>query len=369
MSPTIRPGDLEAITRRRSATRRRRVTVRAMALAGIAALIVAACGGGAGDGGGGSSAGGQKTLDLTVGVQTKILQTYYPQLAEKLGFFRQEGLNVKVIEGQSPASSIQALIGGSLDLYLGGPEALPAAVRGSDIKFIAAASNRSIWDIVATKDIRSVQDLKGKLFGVSATTSISTAAAKQALQTQGVDPESVKYVVAGGTGNRYTALTSGRIQAAPLGIPVNYQAADSGKLNDLGGTDTDLGAPPIAAVVLTVSKRWADGNKEALQRFLRAYQRVIDALYDPAMTEKIVSAASADIKVDPKYMRRAVQTLFLDAKTGGTVLPRDGHIDLKAMQNAADAFVGLKVLPSKVDVRKYVDMSYLEAAQASLKKG
>jgi NitT/TauT family transport system substrate-binding protein len=344
-----------------------RPTARPAAIACIVALTLAACGSDSGGSGSGSGASAQKTFDLTVGVQTKILQTYYPQLAEKLGYFREEGLNVKVIEGQNPAGSIQALIGGSLDLYLGGPEALPAVARGADIRFIAAASNRSIWDIVATKDIRGVQDLKGKLFGVSATTSISTAAAKQALQTQGVDPESVKYVVAGGTGNRYTALMSGRIQAAPLGIPVNYQAADSGKLNDLGGTDTDLGAPPIAAVVLTVSKRWADGNKEALQRFLRAYQRVIDALYDPAMTDKIVAAASADIKVQPKYMRRAIQTLFLDPKSGGAVLPRDGNIDVKALQNAADAFLALKVLPAKVDVTRYVDMSYLKAAQASRK--
>jgi ABC-type nitrate/sulfonate/bicarbonate transport system substrate-binding protein len=341
-----------------------RPTARPAAIACIVALVLAACGGGDG-GSSGSGASAQKTFDLTVGVQTKILQTYYPQLADKLGYFREEGLNVKVIEGQNPAGSIQALIGGSLDLYLGGPEALPAAARGADIRFIAAGSNRSIWDIVATKDVRRVADLKGKLFGVSAVTSISTAASKQALEAQGVDPDGVKYVVAGGTGNRYTALMSGRIQAAPLGIPVNYQAADSGKLNDLGGTDTDLGAPPIAAVVLTVSKRWADGNKEPLQRFLRAYQRVIDALYDPAMTDKIVAAASADIKVEPKYMRRAIQTLFLDKRTGGSVLPRDGHIDMKAMQNSADAFLALEALPSKLDVTRFVDMSYLRAAQAS----
>jgi NitT/TauT family transport system substrate-binding protein len=349
--------------------------MRSTRLAGVLAvlaLVIAACGGDDGGGSSGASSAGSgatKTVNLTVGVQTKILQTYYPQLAEKLGFFKQEGLNVKVIESQNPASSIQALLGGSLDLYLGGPEALPAAARGADVRFIAAASNRSIWDVVTTKDVRSAGDLKGKLFGVSATTSISTATSKQALQRQGVDPDAVKYVVAGGTGDRYTALLSGRIQAAPLGIPVNYKAADSGKLNDLGGTDSALGAPPIAAVMLSTSKRWADGHQDAVRRFLRAYQHVIDALYDPAMTEKIVAAASADIQVDPKYMRRAIKTLFLDKATSGKVLPQDGHIDVKALQNAADAFVALNVLPSKVDVTKFVDMSYLEAAQASLKKG
>jgi NitT/TauT family transport system substrate-binding protein len=316
---------------------------------------------------GGSSGGG--TQELTIAVQSKILQTYYPQLAEKLGYLKAEGIKVRVIESQNPSGSIQALAGGSLDMFLGGPEALPAAAKGADMRFVAAGSNRSIWDIVTTKDVSDLKDLEGKEFGVSATTSISTATSKQALKAQGVDPDSLKYVVAGGTGNRYTALESGQIAAAPLGIPVNYQAVDSGKLKDFGVTDSDLGAPPIAAVVLTVSKRWADDNHEVLVSFLRAYQKVIDALYDPKQTDKIVDAASADIKVEPKYMRRAVETLFLEEKGDSPVLPRDGHIDVEALQNAADAFTELGVLPSKVDVTKYVDMSYLEEAQKSLEGG
>jgi hypothetical protein len=80
-----------------------------------------------------------------------------------------------------------------------------------------------------------------------------------------------------------------------------------------------------------------------------------------------VAAASSDLGVDPKYTERAIKTLFLDKSTGGKVLPKDGQIDLKALQNLADAYTSFKLLPSKVDVSKYVDMSYLKAAQASLK--
>jgi NitT/TauT family transport system substrate-binding protein len=333
-------------------------------LAALAIAPLAACGSGSEPG----SGSGSGNAELTVGVQTKILQTYYPQLATELGYFKKEGLNVKIVETQSPANTIQALIGGSLDLYLGGPEALPAAAKGADVRFIAAGSNRSIWDIVAAKDIHQVSDLKGKTFGVSATTSISTITARQALAKQGVNPDDVKYVVAGGTGARYTALQNGRIQAAALGIPVNYKATQSGELNDLGATDTTLGAPPVTGVVLTVSKRWADGHRDELQRFLRAYQRVIDALYDPSKTDQIVKIASSGMKVEPEHVRRAVQTLFLDKKTGGAVLPRDGHIDVRALQTAADAFTDLGSISGHVDAGKYVDMSYLEAAQRSLKE-
>lgn len=373
MSPTTQrsgdaasAGDLPATREAARRVRRRRLACTTIGAVGALAVGVGACGG-SGDNSA-SVSGGKKTDTVTIGVQTKILQTYYAQLADKLGFFKQEGLKVKIIVGQDPATTVQALIGGSLDLYLGGPEALPAIVKGADLRFIAGASNRSIWDIVTTKDVNKVGDLKGKLFGVSSLSSTSTATSKQALQAQGVSPDAVKYIVAGGTGTRYTALLNGRIQGAALGIPVNYEAADSGKLNDLGSTDGQLGAPPIAATMLTVSQKWAQGHKPVVQRFLRAYQHVIDALYDPKMTARIVSAASADIEVKPQYMRKAIETLFLDKSTGGQVLPKDGHIDIKALQNIADAFVSLKLLPSKIDASKYVDLSYLRAAQASLKR-
>jgi ABC-type nitrate/sulfonate/bicarbonate transport system substrate-binding protein len=328
-----------------------------VAMLAMTAMTVASCGG---------SSGGGGSQTMTVGVQTKVLQTYYPQLAEKLGYFKKEGLKVNVIESQSPAAAIQGLLGGSLNVYLGGPEALPAAAKGADVRLIAASSNRSIFDIVTSKDIQSIAQLKGKTFGVSETTSISTATSKQALRKNGVNPDDLKYVVAGGSGNRFTALQSNRIDAAPLGTPLNYQAASIG-LNDLGSTDTTLGAPPIATVMFTVGKRWADSHKDTLQRFLRAYQQVVDALHDPSMTEKIVSAAGKDLKVDPKYTRRAVKSLFLDKKNADTVLPRDGHIDPTALQNAADALVEVGSLPKKIDASKYVDDSYLKAAQKSLK--
>ena len=74
------------------------------ALAAVLTLAMAACGGG-----GGSSGGG--THNLTVGVQTKVLQTYYPQLAEKLGYFKKEGLKVRVREREPRVRSLHGADG------------------------------------------------------------------------------------------------------------------------------------------------------------------------------------------------------------------------------------------------------------------
>jgi ABC-type nitrate/sulfonate/bicarbonate transport system substrate-binding protein len=332
--------------------------VAALGTAAVTALALTACGGG-------SSASQDGTLHMNVGVQSLVLQTYYPQLAEALGYFKDEKLDVSITVGESTANSVQGLIGGSIDAYLGGPEGLVASQQGADLKFVAAAANRSIWNVVAAPGTTSFADLAGKNIGVSALQSISTVTMRQALQANGVDASKLNYIVAGGTAKRFAALQADRVAAVPLGLPVNYQASDSGGFVDMGNTN-DIGAPPLVAAVITVSGAWAQSHQEEMHRFLRAYQRVINALYDPAMTQKLVDLTATGLKVDPKYMEKSITELFLKGPSVGTSMPKDSHIDIPALQTSADAFQEFGALDHKVDPAPLVDMSYLENAQKSL---
>lgn len=350
-----------SVLRSPHAGRRRQGWSRGLAVAtalAVAAGGAAACGG---DDSGGGGADGELTLNM--GVQSLVIQTYYPQLAEALGYFDDEKLKVTITVGESTANSVQGLIGGSIDLYNGGPEGLSANEQGADIRFIAAGSNRSIWNVVGSKDITDIKQLNGANIGVSALQSISTVTTRQALQAQGVDPNTLKFIVAGGTSKRFSALQAGRVQAVPLGIPVNYQASETAGFKDFGNTN-DLGAPPIAGAVLTVSKKWADGHREELRRFLRAYQRTVDALYDPAMKDRITKIVSEGIKVDEEYVARAIDEIFL--KGDGKAMPKNAHLDPVAVQTAADAFLSFGALKKKVDATTAIDHSYLEDAQKSL---
>lgn len=341
----------------RSAARKRVGAPLAALLVGV---TLAACGGGDSGGGG----GGDGTLTMDVGVQSLVLQTYYPQLAQELGYFDDEKLKVNITVGESTANSVQGLIGQSIDAYLGGPEGLAANEQGAQLRFIAAGANRSIWNIVATPDINSIQDLAGKNLGVSALQSISTVTMRQALQANGVDPNNVKFIIAGGTSKRFSALQAKRVSAAPLGIPINYQASETAGMKDFGNTNK-IGAPPLVAAVVTVSKKWADGHKEELRRFLRAYQRTIDALYNPQMKSQISQLVAKGLKVDAKYADRAIDEVFLKSK--GELMPKDAHIDLPALQTSADAFLSFGALKKQTDASSAVDHSYLEDAQKSLK--
>jgi NitT/TauT family transport system substrate-binding protein len=325
-------------------------------LALTVALTIAGCGS--------RDAGGQASM--TIGVQSLILQTYYPQLAQALGFFAKEGLNVRIIVQESTASGVQGLLGGSTDAYLGGPDGLAANEKGADLRFVAAAANRSTWDLVASPGVKSAKDLQGKVIGVSALDSISTATVRQALLAQGVDPARVSFVVAGGTAKRYVALKSKVIQAAPLGVPTNFQAAEGDGLTDLGRTDTDLGAPSLCSVVLTVRKSWADRHRDPLRRFLRAYLATVAALHDPAQQSRIVDITAKGLSVEPKFMKRSLDSLFLNPKLGEETLPRDARIDARALETSVKAFQQFGSLRKDLDVSgtvsQVIDMSYLEDA-------
>jgi ABC-type nitrate/sulfonate/bicarbonate transport system substrate-binding protein len=347
-------------------TFRRPGSIRTLSVATAALLLVstAACGSNS-TGSSSTTAGKDKQLTVNMGVQSLVIQTYYPQIAEALGYFKDENLKVNITVGESTANSVQGLIGGSIDLYNGGPEGLTANEQGADLRFIAAGSNRSIWNLVADKGISDIKQLQGAAIGVSALQSISTVTTRQALVANGVDPKSIKYVVAGGTSKRFAALQAGRVKAVPLGIPVNYQAGETAGFKDFGNTNT-LGAPPLAGAVLTVSKKWADSHKEEVRRFLRAYQRTIDALYDPAMRDKIADIVSKGIKVDKPYVERAIDEIFL--KGDGKMMPKDCKVDPTALQTAADAFLEFGALKKKIDASIAIDNSYIGDAQKSLRE-
>lgn len=342
-------------TRHRGLGRLRRTT--AVFTAFVATITLAGCGAG--------SAGGDGRLSLNIGVQSLVLQTYYPQLAEKLGYFDDENLDVNITVGENTANSMQALLGGSIDAYLGGPDGISATQQGANLKFVAAGANRSIWNVVARPGITSFDALAGQPIGVSAIQSISTVTTRQALEANGLDGASLDYIVTGGTAKRFAALQAGQVAAAPLGLPINYQASETAGFVDLGNTN-EVGAPPIVAAVLSVEGGWAEENSEALTRFLRAYQRVINDLYDPAMTQQLVELTSEGLQVEPRYMERAITELFLEGPAAGQSMPRDAHIDPAGLQVAADAFLEFGALQQRVDPSPLIDHSYLEAAQRSL---
>src|SRR5690242_21072225 len=110
-----------------------------------------------------------------------------PWIAKERGFFLSRGIDAELIY-TSGALSMQALIGGSVDLVLGSIfDPLSAIAGGADIVIIGSFNNSPPYVMATRPEVRDVKDLRGKKIGVRSLTGPATAMTQFLLEEQGWD--------------------------------------------------------------------------------------------------------------------------------------------------------------------------------------
>ena len=112
-----------------------------------------------------------KSVKIAVG--GKALYYYLPiSIAESLGYFKDEGLDVEIIDFQGGSRSLQAVVGGSADVVSGAFEhTLSMQARGQAMQaFVLQGRAPQCVFAVSNKtmpDFKSMAELKGKKIGVT----------------------------------------------------------------------------------------------------------------------------------------------------------------------------------------------------------
>ena len=105
------------------------------------------------------------------------------------GIFRKHGVHVEVINIRSGPQTMAALASGDIQVAYTIPgSVVSAATSGFDVAFFAGLVNKADGDFIASPNIRSAADLKGKRVGVSSFGATGDLAARVALQSIGIDP-------------------------------------------------------------------------------------------------------------------------------------------------------------------------------------
>src|SRR5580765_5228060 len=132
------------------------------------------------------------------------------RIAHIKGFYREEGLDVEMIFIRG-AVGMQALLGGSVDYTSASGSTIAAAVRGIPVKLVFIASAKPQFDLVAQPQIHSVQDLKGKLVGISSRGGAIDLLTQLMMQKNNLTPnKDVTSIVVGGQEDTVLALKAGR---------------------------------------------------------------------------------------------------------------------------------------------------------------
>jgi NitT/TauT family transport system substrate-binding protein len=184
-----------------------------------------------------ASAHAQKTQRLRITYASIGGQTLYLWVAQKEGMFRKKGIEAEIIYVPGSSSAVMALLAGDVHAaILGGPSVISA--NRNKVETVVAASfvNRLVMTLYGAKDIRSLEQLKGKRIGISRFGTTSDFAARYALRKANLAAEGdVALIQIGDQGTRISALKKKVIDATLVQPPVTLLMDNEGfpKLVDM----------------------------------------------------------------------------------------------------------------------------------------
>lgn len=143
---------------------------------------------------------------------------------EKYGF-RPEHVYIR---GQSPA--LAALGADQTQFNYGAADgSLPGIAAGVEAKFIASPLVKLPYVLVARKDIRRPEDLKGKSIGVTRPGDLSARLSRQVVRKVGLNPDDVTlHPIGGSQSERYQAMVGNIVQAILVTPPLDIRAKNDG---------------------------------------------------------------------------------------------------------------------------------------------
>src|ERR1700751_1800782 len=143
-------------------------------------------------------------------------------MAKETGGFAKEGLDVEVIS-MSSVLALPALIANEVDvIQISAVPLINASLRGFDAVFVAGMLNTMIWDLYARSEIKSAEQLKGKIVGTERPGSPVAYGTLVALRKLGLTPKDVQLRILGGSEQIVAALQTGQIAAGASSPPANF---------------------------------------------------------------------------------------------------------------------------------------------------
>ena len=312
---------------------------------------------------------------LTLAVGGKNLLYYLPlTIAESMGYFKAEGLDVTIADFAGGSRALQAVIGGSADVVSGAFEhTLNMQVKGQRMRAFALQGRApQIVLGVNTKTMphfKNLAELKGKKLGVTAPGSSTNVLANFVLAKAGLKPGDVAIVGVGAGSGAVAAMRSGLIDAISNLDPVITLLLRSGDLKVV--TDTRVVAEadkifggPMPAGCLYAPQSFIDKNPATVQALANAIVRA----------DKWIQAAGAGdiIKAVPESYLLGDRAVYVDAFLAAKgALSVDGVFPEAGAETARRALASIdpEIAAAKIDLGALFTNDFVNRANAKYPKG
>jgi NitT/TauT family transport system substrate-binding protein len=274
------------------------------------------------------TAGTLEKTSLTLGVGGKPLLYYLPlTIAERRGFFKDEGLDVSINDFGGGAKSLQALIGGSVDVVTGAYEhTIRMQVKGQDVRALCELGRFPAIVIAVRKEladkVKSPADFAGLKIGVTAPGSSTALTAQYAMVKAGLKPDAAPLIGIGSGASAVAAIQQGQVDVLSHLDPVIAKLESDNAIQVIIDTRTEEGTRALfggsnPAAVLYVKKDFADANPNTSKALVNAFVKALKWL-QTASAEEIADTVPAEYQLGdkPLYLKAIANSLPTYSRTG-----------------------------------------------------
>ncbi len=221
-------------------------------------------------------------------------------VARDQGFFRKHGVDVDLVYVSSGPVAIASLTHGDSQLNTGSASGpiLGAMAGGLDIVFVAGLVNKLTGTIVASRDIKTPADLKGKTIGVTSIGGGNWAFTMLALERWGLDLKRDKITlrIIGSDSVRAQAITTGSLDATQLSA-YSHATALQRQGHTLLADMRDWNLPYQGTTVLA-RRSFVNQFPETVERVLTALVEAIAFIQDPANTNAVLKSLANTLRLN-----------------------------------------------------------------------
>jgi NitT/TauT family transport system substrate-binding protein len=219
-----------------------------------------------------TTARGQQNLDpIIITYPSRSIASVDLYIAQERGFFRQESLQAEVVQVRGNIG-VTALLSGDAQA-INNVGTVIRALERTDLpaKVVSQSLKKNLFWLVTKPEVRSLGDLKGKIFGTTTLGGSQHLAALRLLQKAGLDPDKdITVVIGGDVPAQLQSLVSGTIQLAALSPPTVILARDRFKMKIHGSTLDDV---PNLQNGLAFTDKMLRERRDLVKRILRARSR------------------------------------------------------------------------------------------------
>jgi NitT/TauT family transport system substrate-binding protein len=314
-------------------------------------------------GAGNAFAQAAKPAKITVGIPYPNANALPIAVAQKMGYFDEENLNVEMISLSTGDKIAYALLGGSIEIGNYTPDWFIRAIEkgGSDLRIVVGAGSDLVFSLVTPEKFKSYADLKGQRIGVSTVQAADAFLVKKMFAANNLGGADYIPISTGSSPQRAAALKAGSLSATLLAPEIAQRLVGEGGFHRLDVSSKTV--KHYAWGSQTVRGDWASKNRATLVAYIRAWVKGKRWLHDPRNEKDAIAMFAKVGKMDLGIAEKSYESYFGPDATVG----KDGEPELTGftalLKDMSDQ--GHIASPAPPP-RKFIDASYWNEAVKSL---